>query len=352
MTNPRVIVIGSSAGGVTALQKLVAGLPSDFNVPILIVQHLAADWKSLLPEILTNVGPLQACHPKDGQPMLPGNIYIAPPDHHILVENDHILVKKGPKENRFRPSIDALLRSAAFSHGAGVIGVILTGMLDDGTSGMWSVQRMGGTTIVQDPADAMYPSMPSSVLQYVDVDYSLPLDQISSLLIELTNKAMKSEQADSEDERERLKLETDVAAQENGFERGLLQIGEPSHFSCPDCGGAMVQIKEGSFVRFKCHTGHGFSPATLLHEVKETIEKKLWQSLRSLEESIMLLNVTADSAAQAGNLPTAADAKAKAETAIKSANALRAYIFENLTRDDSSDPVNLDSGGKQLNETV
>lgn len=346
MTNPYVIVIGSSAGGVTALQKLVAGLPADFGAPILIVQHVSANAISYLPHILTNVGPLPASHPKDGQALLPGNIYLAPPDHHMLIEDGHILVRKGPKENRFRPSIDALLRSAAHSHGPGVIGVILTGMLDDGTSGMWSVQRMGGTTIVQDPVEAMYPSMPSSVLQYVDVDYVTPIDQISTLLIELTKKEMKQGPSDKEKERERLKMDTGIAAQANAFEIGALQAGDPSHFSCPDCGGVMVQIKEGSMMRFRCHTGHGFSSGSLLNEVKETIEKKLWQSVRSFEESIMLLDMTADNLAQAGNLQAAQEFKTQAETATKSANALRAYIYDHLFEQESTQASSDGKSGK------
>jgi two-component system chemotaxis response regulator CheB len=336
MKNPYVIVIGSSAGGVTALQKLVAGLPATFEAPILVVQHVSADAKSYLPQILTNVGPLPAGHPKDGQPLLAGNIYLAPPDHHLLIEHGHILVKKGPKENRFRPSIDALFRSAAYSYGPRVIGVILTGMLDDGTSGMWSVQRMGGTTIVQDPIEALYPSMPSSALQYVDVDYVVPLEQIGTLLVELTKKAMKAEPSGSEKERERLKMETVIAAQGSAFEIGALQTGDPSHFSCPDCGGAMVQIKEGGMMRFRCHTGHGFSSGSLLHEVKETIEKKLWQSVRSFEESIMLLDMTANNLAMAGNLSAAQEFRTQAEIATKSASTLRSYIFEHLSKQESS----------------
>ncbi|CAG5072796.1 Protein-glutamate methylesterase/protein-glutamine glutaminase [Dyadobacter sp. CECT 9623] len=337
MTNPYVIVIGSSAGGVAALQQLVAGLPSDFQVPIFIVQHVAADSKSHLPDILTRTGPLPARHPKDGQPILPGNIYLAPPNQHMLIEDGRILVKHGPKENRFRPSIDALFRSAAYSYGTGVIGVVLTGMLDDGTSGMWSVQRMGGVTIVQEPADALYASMPSSVLQYVNVDHVVPLDQISALLVELTTKAMRTEQSASQEEKERLKLETDIAAQDNGFEKGVLKTGEPSHFSCPDCGGAMVQINEGKIMRFRCHTGHGYSSGSLLHEIRETIEKKLWQSVRSLDESIMLLNLTANNLAREGDMSAATELQAKAQLATKSVNGLRAYIYEQVFEQGSAD---------------
>ncbi|MCF0048503.1 hypothetical protein LXM25_00460 [Dyadobacter sp. LJ53] len=148
---------------------------------------------------------------------------------------------------------------------------------------------------------------------------------------------MKAGEAGSDEEwRQRVKIETDIAAQGNGFEHGVLHIGEPSHFSCPDCGGAMVQIKEGSLVRFKCHTGHGFSPGTLLNEMQEMTEKKLWQSVRSLEEFIMLFNLTSDNLAQAGNARAAAKFKVKAEAATVSANALRAYIFEHLFKRDSA----------------
>ncbi len=175
MAKRDIIVIGSSAGGVLALQELVASLPVGFKVPIFIVQHIPPTSTSMMPQILSRVGLLKAVHPRDGDPIEEGHIYLAPPDHHMLVERDRILIKKGPKENRFRPSIDALFRSAAYNYGSRVIGIVLTGLLDDGTSGMWSVKRLGGLGIVQQPQDAAYPSMPASVLEYVDVDYVSPL---------------------------------------------------------------------------------------------------------------------------------------------------------------------------------
>jgi two-component system chemotaxis response regulator CheB len=347
MENDHVIVIGSSAGGVTALQQLVAGLPASFRVPIFIVQHVAADNVSYLPDILTRCGLLPASHPKDGQAIAAGNIYLAPPGHHMLIEGGHILIKRGPKENGFRPSVDALFRSAAYSYGSGVTGVVLTGRLDDGTYGMWSVQRMGGTTIVQDPLEAMYPSMPSSVLQYVEVDYIKPLDQISTLLVELTNKAMKAIPSVDESERKRMKMETDIAGQKSALENGVLETGEPSHFSCPDCGGAMVQIKEGNLIRFRCHTGHGFSPGSLMYEVKETIETKLWQSVRSLEESIMLLNMLANNLSQAGDLAAAGEYGLKAETVTKNVNTLRSFIYEQIFEQENTETVTENDNSKR-----
>ncbi len=175
MAKRDIVVIGASAGGVDALKTLAAALPADFGATLFVVLHVSPHSPSYLPDILNYADPLKATHPRDGEPIQRGHIYVAPPDHHLLIEYDQVLVKKGPKENRFRPSIDALFRSAAYNYGSRVIGVVLTGMLDDGTSGLWSVKRMGGLGIIQQPDDAPYASMPDSVLQYVEVDYQVPI---------------------------------------------------------------------------------------------------------------------------------------------------------------------------------
>jgi two-component system chemotaxis response regulator CheB len=170
-----IVVIGASAGGVAALLALVKTLPADFPAPIFIVLHVAADSPGMLPQMLNSVSALEVRHPQDGEIVAAGIIYVAPPDHHLLLEDDRVLVTRGPKENRFRPSIDALFRSAAYTYGPRVIGVVLTGYLDDGTSGLWSVQRMGGLSIVQEPRDAEQPSMPTNALEFVAADYIVPL---------------------------------------------------------------------------------------------------------------------------------------------------------------------------------
>lgn len=331
MHNPEIIVIGTSAGGLAALQELLGNLPVDFKTPIFIVQHNAAHTHSYLPEILSQNGMLPASHPQDGQLIEQGNVYVAPPDHHLIVEGGRILVKKGPKENRFRPCIDTLFRSAAYAYGNAVIGVILTGMLDDGSSGMWSIQRMGGTTIVQSPQEAAYPSMPLSVLQYIEPDYTVPLAQMSSLLAELTFKPMKNQLAIDEQQMKLMKTEIQIASERNGFERGIMQMGEPSNLTCPDCGGAMVRLKEGALTRYRCHTGHGFSSGSLIEEVKETIEKTLWQAVRSFEEMVMLLQQTAGPLEVDKDQTDDADAIGDIQHATKYANALRGVIFGYLS---------------------
>src|SRR5215216_8035460 len=184
----RCIVIGASAGGVETLREVVAHLPEDLSVPVFVVLHIPPFVASSLPKILSEAGHLPAVHPQDGDKIKPGHIYIAPPDHHLLIEEEHMAVKRGPKENHFRPSIDALFRSAAYIYGPKAIGVVLSGALDDGTSGLWSIKRLGGTAIVQEPSQAQFDSMPLSALEYVEVDYNLPSTEIGALLGRLADE--------------------------------------------------------------------------------------------------------------------------------------------------------------------
>src|SRR5437588_1316031 len=193
MSGHDIIVIGTSAGGVEALVKLVRGLPADLPAAVFVVLHIPAHSPSLLPAILSRAGRLPAVHSTDNTKIEPGCIYIAPPDNHMLIEQDHICVVRGPKENRHRPAVDPTLRSAALTSGPRVIGVILTGALDDGTAGLLAVKRRGGIAVVQDPQDALYPSMPQNAIEYVDVDHIVPLSQMASLLKRLVDEKTADE---------------------------------------------------------------------------------------------------------------------------------------------------------------
>ncbi|AMR25557.1 hypothetical protein A0257_22990 (plasmid) [Hymenobacter psoromatis] len=187
--SPRaIVVIGASAGGVAALLALAKTLPADFPAPIFIVLHLGADLPCILPQLLSAVAKLPARHPQNGELIAPGILYVAPPAHQMLLEGDRVLVTQDPPENRFRPSIDALFRSAARTHGRRVIGVVLTGYLNDGALGLGSVQRHGGLTIVQEPHDAEQPDMPTNALALVTPDYIVPLAQLGPLLVRLTTE--------------------------------------------------------------------------------------------------------------------------------------------------------------------
>jgi two-component system chemotaxis response regulator CheB len=254
--------------------------------------HLPANHRSYLPEILSSTGPLPALHPQDHTRIEAGFIYIALPDHHLLVDHDFAAVKRGPKENGFRPSINALFRSAAYTYGPGAIGVVLSGALHDGTSGLWSIKRLGGTAIVQEPDQARYPSMPRSALEYVDADYKARSTEIGPLLAQLAQaQPAQVEMAgnDLQADVRRLAIETQLAAGVNLPEKTVLELGSLTQFTCPECHGSLVGIAEGGSFRFRCHTGHGFSAQALLDGLLESIGEQLWQTIRSFQEASMLL---------------------------------------------------------------
>jgi two-component system chemotaxis response regulator CheB len=228
-------------------------------------------------------------HATDGSAIEPGHIYVAPPDRHVLLEAGKIVVRRGPKENRFRPSIDALFRSAAYVYGPRAIGVVLSGVLDDGTSGLWSIKRLGGVAIIQDPNDAVHPEMPQNVLEHVKVDYITRSADIGSLLGQLAQESTPEENRVDHNELRRLGLEVDIAARDGAFEKGIIEWGEMTPFTCPECHGALVQLTEDTIVRFRCHTGHAYTPSTLLAGITESVEDRLWQAMRAVEEQAMML---------------------------------------------------------------
>ncbi|GAB3687420.1 chemotaxis protein CheB [Spirosoma flavus] len=335
MAKRDIIVIGTSAGGVYALKELVAVLPADFKASIFVVMHVSAHSPSYLPEILTTAGKLKAIHPKDGEPIQQGHIYIAPPDHHLLIEYDQVIVKKGPKENRFRPSIDALFRSAAYMHGPRVIGIVLTGLLDDGTSGMWTVKRLGGLTIVQEPDEALYPSMPDSVLNNVEVDHCVSIAEMGSLLNQLIEETVPGRPDVEPDVRERMEAEVNIAAQDSAFEQGIIGMGELTPLTCPECNGTLISIKEGKLIRYRCHTGHAFTASTLLAETTKVIEESFWKAVRSLEETVILLEQSGKQFAEGGNAEAAEQFISKAQETRERARIAHefAYQQERLSED-------------------
>ena len=328
MAKRDIVVIGTSAGGVYALKDLAAALPSDFSAAIFVVIHLSPYSPSYLPEILNHAGPLKASHAIDGEPIQGGRIYVASPDHHLLVERDQVIVKKGPKENRFRPSIDALFRSAAYSYGPRVIGIVLTGLLDDGTSGMWSVKRLGGLGVVQEPDDALYASMPDSVLQHVEIDYSVPLAELAPLLCQLTEQTVTDEHDLPEKELDLMATEVNIAAQDNAFEMGILSMGTLTPLTCPECSGTLVSIQEGKLIRYRCHTGHAYTASSLLAEVTKTVEESFWKAVRSLEETIILLEQSGRQFEEGGNPAAAEEFFQKARETRERAAVTRSYIFK------------------------
>jgi two-component system, chemotaxis family, protein-glutamate methylesterase/glutaminase len=296
---------------------VVAGLPADFPAPICVVLHTSPQAPAVLDSILARSGRLAARNARDGDRLMPGLIYVAAPDCHLLVEPDVVRVTKGPRENRFRPAIDPLFRSAAQVYGPAAIGVVLTGNLDDGTAGLWAVKQLGGTAIVQHPDDALFPAMPLSALRHVRVDYSVPVAGLAPLLVQLTSEV----EPESAEVRvpETLEVEVKIAKEENPLDAGLRQIAEPSVFACPECHGVLLQLKEGGPIRFRCHTGHAYSSESLVSGINEAIEEALWNAIRALEEGDMLMramstHMESHSTRQAEELNTrAGEAKRQSE---------------------------------------
>ena len=329
MAKRDIIVIGASAGGVSALEVLVKTLPKDFSGSVFIVMHIPAFSPSRLSDILNRAGSLPVEQPVDDQKVERGKIYVATPDHHLLVEDDHVIVRKGPKENRFRPSIDALFRSAAYVYGARATGVVLTGALDDGTSGMWMISRKGGKVIVQDPEEAAYPEMALNVMQYVKADYCLPIAEIGGILTRLVLEEVTESKAMPEGELKRLAMEVKIATEDNAFERGIMDMGEMAVFTCPDCHGALVSLKEGDRVRYRCHTGHSFSASVLLAGLTESVEDTLWQAMRGLEETTMLLQHIGEHIMDAGDHKVAEEFLKKANSTAQRARVVHDSVFKN-----------------------
>jgi len=277
-----IIVIGASAGGVEALKALVAGLPADFPASIFVVVHFPAYGTSFLPEILSRAGRLPALHPADGDPVRPGTIYVAPPDHHLLLGKDGtVRLSRGPRENGHRPSVDPLFRSAARAYGRRVVGVVLTGNLDDGTAGLSAVVRRGGTGVVQDPADAAHPGMPSSALAYVRVEHTVTLAGLRALLQRLVAEPIGDEAGRGD---ERLEFETDIAEMDPYALHADDRPGKPSGFTCPECHGVLWEIQDDELVRFRCRVGHAYGAETLLAEQVDEVEAALWSAFQALKE--------------------------------------------------------------------
>ena len=275
------IVIGTSAGGMRALVKLVAQLPGDLPASVSIVMHMSPDITGdALVRALDDAGPLPCRHAANGEIITAGTIHVAPSDQHMLIDGETILLTKGARENRYRPAIDPLFRSAAVAHGNCVIGVILTGYLDDGTSGMRAVKRCGGICVVQDPDEADHADMPRSVIVNVGVDHCVPIADMGALLSGLARREPVPRVPPPED----IVIEARIAQRTLSDLPSVDALGDQVPFNCPDCGGVLWQIKDGDLLRYRCHTGHAFTAAALLAVQSAKIEETLWTALRMFEE--------------------------------------------------------------------
>ena len=360
MKSKNIIVIGASAGGFEALKLLVNGLPSGFPAALFIVWHMAPEVHGILPQVLNRLAELPAAEAVNGEVIEHSRIYTAPPDRHMMLDNGFVRITRGPKENRFRPAIDPLFRSAAYEYGSNVIGVILSGSLDDGTSGLWTIKNRGGTAVVQDPNDAEVPSMPASAMREVQVDHVMPIAQISELLVKLVSDRQngKAPQSIEKDDRlsKQLKVEIGIAAEDNALEAQVMEFGELTPYTCPECHGVLSSLREGTITRFRCHTGHAFTADSLLVSLTEDIEDSLWTAIRGVDESIILLNHMGDHFAEANQPKLAAAFFRKAKEAQQRNELIRRAVFsheklsaDGLRQSSDVDPKHQsDSNGREM----
>ncbi len=323
----RLVVIGASAGGVAALRKLSAELPADFGAPVLIVLHIGAH-ESLLPELIAADCALDVSRAVDGEALKAGTIRIAPPDLHLTVDDGVARLMRSPKENFARPAIDALFRSAALDFDSHVIGVILTGMLDDGTAGLQAIKCAGGIAVVQDPRDAIEPSMPASALRHVSVDHCVPLVEMPALLARLVASPAGTGSMDMATSRNRMSHEQALSDGTGNFFEHLRAIGDPSPLTCPECHGGLWELRDSSPRRYRCHTGHGFTARTLNLAVEEETGNALWSALRALHERASVLSQLAAASHSEGRVDEAAEFDRTAAAVLDQAQRLRELLGE------------------------
>ncbi|MGX5816596.1 chemotaxis protein CheB [Chitinophaga lutea] len=328
MINRDIIVIGASAGGFEALKRLVAGLPPDLPAAVFIVWHMPPEAEGVLSRSLDAISPLRTANAVNREPVRKGRIYVAPPDLHLLLERDEIRLSRGPKENLFRPAIDPLFRSAAQAFGPRVIGVVMTGALDDGVAGLWTIKQYGGTAVVQLPADAEIRSMPENAIREVEVDHIAAADDIGPLLGRLASEPPSGAPVASRADRERTRLETAIALEARIPKKNSLHFGDISPFTCPECHGVLVGLQEGGRTRYRCHTGHAFTAASLLAGIHRYSEDVLWNAIRTIRENMMLLNHMGDHFAEINQPRLAAQYFRSAKDAELQSEKLQAMLKE------------------------
>ena len=317
-----VVVIGTSAGGFSALAEVISQLTVEMDAAFFVVMHLSKQGiGGYLVNQMQKYTSLFCTEVEKDTPIKKGTIYFANANTHLVVQKDQVVPGFGPTENHWRPSIDVLFRSAAASYDGHTIGIILTGQLDDGTAGMSSIKRCGGKTIVQDPNEAEYPQMPLSVLKEISVDYSVPLAQMGSVI----TKILSEEVVETD-------IPTDIIKEVEIAESGgtideLESLGKNSLLTCPDCGGILFKLDNEKVTRYKCHTGHTYYVNDLLNKQNKNLESTLWVALRTLEERKKLLSQLAEKNIERGFKRTASEYTQKIDELQKHVDTLKSVLF-------------------------
>jgi two-component system chemotaxis response regulator CheB len=340
-----VVVVGASAGGVEGLSGFVAGLDRDLAATVLIVLHFPPTSPSMLPAILSRVSSLPVSAAEEREFMVPGRVLVARPDHHLVVVDGETTLTRGPRENGMRPAVDVLFRSAARVCGSRVIGVVLSGALDDGTAGMLTIRQRGGLVLAQSPEEATYPSMPASVIRNVGADRVGTIAELAAAVNELV-RSSEGRTAPTE-EPALLTEEVEIAEMHDDAFTSLDRPGRPSGFSCPDCHGSLFEIDDSGLLRFRCRVGHAWSSLALMSAQSDALEEALWMAFRSLEEKVALSHQLADRAGERGNTLIRDRYLAKAAGARRSAAVLQELLskpLSGLSNDDQAEDENVEQG--------
>jgi len=312
-------------------------LPPNLPAAVFVVLHISPDGFSALPAILSRSGYLPAVHPSEGEVIQPGRVYVAPPDRHLAIMNSHIHLSRNASENGHRPAVDVLFRSAARAYGSRVVGVVLTGNLDDGTSGLAAIKECGGVAVVQDPRDADYPGMPKSAIANVEIDRVLPLGEIGGLLTHLLYEPRPADDGLCQEVEEE---PDDMGIMEDPEAKGH----EPSGLTCPECGGSLFEKPGERPLHFRCRTGHAYSPESLLSKQFTSLEGSLWAALRSLEENASLSRRLERKSREHGNIFSSKRYERRALEAEKHAEALRKILIEDKKIEDLTMDVEAETG--------
>lgn len=320
-----IVVIGASAGGLNTITELISQFTEEVNASIFVVLHTPnMTYSDVVIQRLQKNTVFTCSLARHNETIQSKHLYLAVPDKHLLIKQGKILLGDGPAENRWRPSIDVLFRSAAVAYNSRVIGIILTGMLEDGTSGMYAIKQCGGTCIVQDPKEAEYPCMPLSVLKRVEVDYCTSLQKIAAILEEKSKDGVPDEHPIPD----KLAVEANIAERVAVGINDLQTLGgERSFYSCPDCGGALLELKQGNFTRYRCYTGHMYAATELLTRQNEQLENTLWIALRFMEERRNLLERMAEEEERKGWKRSAANKRQRAEELHVHIDRLKQLLF-------------------------
>jgi two-component system chemotaxis response regulator CheB len=322
MSDHAIICIGASAGGVEAVRDLLANLPADLPAAVFVVIHTSPEGPGLLPDLLNRVSQLPVITAVNNGPVLPGRVYVAPLNRHLIVDRDNVKVQRGPTENNHRPAIDPLFRSAAKAYGPRVIGVILTGFLDDGAAGLAVIKRFRGATVVQDPEEAIAPSMPEAAIAAANPEFIVPMAEMPGVLIRLSETSRSN-----------------VLPWTEPREEEVERTGTPSAYVCPDCKGTLWEVADGDALRFHCRVGHNFTAESMMSSHDDAVERALWEALRALDERADLTGRLAAKAKERNHTMAEVRFRQKTEAARQNAEVLRKVLMDG---DESQMPVTHD----------